>query len=241
MYNFPVSYVLFLLGAVECDGEDGLWHCLLVFSFTGRDRAQWQRRLTGVVFPGVLSLELPLQLISLFLFFLNMFVWWFDSSKFMYFDSFFFWNRNFGMFLVWRSSERRCTIWDTHSHTFGMMLFGLSFIWPVIWSFVKISDFSNADVAVDQYHPYTSSLTRNVCSKWIPRIVLGMSDWIGNPKQEDIQLMKDMGMDAYRFSIAWSCIFFQVRHLCVACIIYFTYINAQCVDLLLVELSLCFC
>jgi beta-glucosidase/6-phospho-beta-glucosidase/beta-galactosidase len=26
-------------------------------------------------------------------------------------------------------------------------------------------------------------------------------------KQEDIQLMKDMGMDAYRFSIAWSRIF----------------------------------
>lgn len=25
--------------------------------------------------------------------------------------------------------------------------------------------------------------------------------------QEDVQLMKDMGMDAYRFSIAWSRIF----------------------------------
>ncbi|XP_028785602.1 beta-glucosidase 40-like [Neltuma alba] len=40
----------------------------------------------------------------------------------------------------------------------------------------KIMDGSNADVAVDQYHRY----------------------------EEDIQLMKDMGMDAYRFSISWS-------------------------------------
>ncbi|TKV97466.1 hypothetical protein SEVIR_9G496400v4 [Setaria viridis] len=54
------------------------------------------------------------------------------------------------------------TIWDTFAHTFG-----------------KISDFSNADVAVDQYHRF----------------------------QEDVQLMADMGMDAYRFSIAWSRIF----------------------------------
>ncbi|GLT27569.1 hypothetical protein SLA2020_025560 [Shorea laevis] len=43
----------------------------------------------------------------------------------------------------------------------------------------KITDGSNADVAEDQYHRYP----------------------------EDIQLMKDMGMDAYRFSIAWSRIF----------------------------------
>ncbi|KAJ1389836.1 Glycosyl hydrolases family 1, N-terminal conserved site [Sesbania bispinosa] len=43
----------------------------------------------------------------------------------------------------------------------------------------KIVDRSNADVAVDQYHRY----------------------------EEDIQLMKDMGMDAYRFSISWSRIF----------------------------------
>ncbi|PQQ04403.1 beta-glucosidase 40 [Prunus yedoensis var. nudiflora] len=52
--------------------------------------------------------------------------------------------------------------WDIFSHTFG-----------------KISDFSNADVAVDQYHHYNG----------------------------DVQLMKDMGMDAYRFSISWSRIF----------------------------------
>ncbi|OMO71967.1 Glycoside hydrolase, family 1 [Corchorus olitorius] len=43
----------------------------------------------------------------------------------------------------------------------------------------KILDGSNADVAVDQYHRYV----------------------------DDIQLMKDMGMDAYRLSIAWSRIF----------------------------------
>ncbi|XP_010259408.1 PREDICTED: beta-glucosidase 40-like [Nelumbo nucifera] len=54
------------------------------------------------------------------------------------------------------------TVWDTFAHSFG-----------------KIADFSNADVAVDQYHRFN----------------------------EDIQLMKDMGMDVYRFSIAWSRIF----------------------------------
>ncbi|CAM8876622.1 unnamed protein product [Rhodiola kirilowii] len=61
-----------------------------------------------------------------------------------------------------KEDGRGMTIWDTFAHTFG-----------------KISDFSNGDVAVDQYHRYP----------------------------EDIQLMKDMGMDAYRFSIAWSRIF----------------------------------
>ncbi|KAI3429192.1 uncharacterized protein J3R85_008621, partial [Psidium guajava] len=55
---------------------------------------------------------------------------------------------------------------------------------PSVWDtfshqFGKIIDGSNADVAVDQYHRFN----------------------------EDIQLMKDMGMDAYRFSIAWSRIF----------------------------------
>ncbi|KAL6867357.1 hypothetical protein ACP4OV_015381 [Aristida adscensionis] len=43
----------------------------------------------------------------------------------------------------------------------------------------KIADLSNADVAVDHYHRF----------------------------EEDIKLMADMGMDAYRFSIAWSRIF----------------------------------
>ncbi|XP_022132224.1 beta-glucosidase 40 [Momordica charantia] len=61
-----------------------------------------------------------------------------------------------------KEDGRGPTVWDTFSHTFG-----------------KVLDFSNADVAVDQYHRYP----------------------------EDIKLMKDMGMDAYRFSIAWSRIF----------------------------------
>lgn len=61
-----------------------------------------------------------------------------------------------------KEDGRGPTIWDKFSHSFG-----------------KVIDFSNADVATDQYHRYP----------------------------EDIQLMKDMGMDAYRFSIAWSRIF----------------------------------
>ncbi|KAL5759384.1 hypothetical protein ACOSQ2_018222 [Xanthoceras sorbifolium] len=61
-----------------------------------------------------------------------------------------------------KEDGRGPTVWDTFSH-----------------SFAKIIDFSNADVAVDQYHRFA----------------------------EDIQLMKDMGMDSYRFSIAWSRIF----------------------------------
>ncbi|KAF8717949.1 hypothetical protein HU200_025409 [Digitaria exilis] len=58
-----------------------------------------------------------------------------------------------------KEDGRGKTIWDTFAHTFG-----------------KVTDFSNADIAVDHYHRF----------------------------EEDIQLMADMGMDAYRFSIAWS-------------------------------------
>ncbi|KAL0358156.1 UNVERIFIED_CONTAM: Beta-glucosidase 6 [Sesamum calycinum] len=61
-----------------------------------------------------------------------------------------------------KEDGRGPTIWDKFAHTFG-----------------KVIDFSNADVANDQYHLYTG----------------------------DVQLMKDMGMDAYRFSIAWSRIY----------------------------------
>nr|AYK02734.1 beta-glucosidase 4 [Lamium galeobdolon] len=46
-------------------------------------------------------------------------------------------------------------------------------------TFGKVLDFSNADVANDHYHHYN----------------------------EDVQLMKDMGMDAFRLSIAWSRIY----------------------------------
>ncbi|KAM0987103.1 hypothetical protein ACFX19_011421 [Malus domestica] len=58
---------------------------------------------------------------------------------------------------------------------------------PSIWdtfshTFGKIADSSNADVAVDEYHHYKASL-------------------------EDVQRMKDIGMDAYRFSISWTRIF----------------------------------
>ncbi|CAN0896450.1 Beta-glucosidase 40 [Linum grandiflorum] len=61
-----------------------------------------------------------------------------------------------------KADGRGPSIWDTYSHTFG-----------------KILDFSNADVAVDQYHRFN----------------------------EDIQLMKGMGLDAYRFSISWTRIY----------------------------------
>ncbi|XP_008792724.2 beta-glucosidase 6 isoform X2 [Phoenix dactylifera] len=61
-----------------------------------------------------------------------------------------------------KEDGRGPTVWDNFAHSFG-----------------KVIDFSNADVAVDQYHRF----------------------------EEDVQLMSDMGMDAYRFSIAWSRIF----------------------------------
>ncbi|KAM3692664.1 hypothetical protein ACJW31_08G106000 [Castanea mollissima] len=52
------------------------------------------------------------------------------------------------------------SIWDTYTHRFPD----------------KISDGSNGDVAVDQYHRY----------------------------KEDVGIMKEMNSDAYRFSISWS-------------------------------------
>ncbi|CAA7393465.1 unnamed protein product [Spirodela intermedia] len=61
-----------------------------------------------------------------------------------------------------KEDGRGPSVWDKYSHTFG-----------------KVIDFSNADVAVDQYHRF----------------------------EEDIQLMANMGMDAYRFSISWSRIY----------------------------------
>ncbi|GFY88713.1 beta glucosidase 40 [Actinidia rufa] len=61
-----------------------------------------------------------------------------------------------------KEDGRGQTVWDVFAHSFG-----------------KVLDFSNADVAINQYHLF----------------------------DKDIQLMKDMGMDAYKFSIAWSRIF----------------------------------
>ncbi|CAN1238034.1 Putative beta-glucosidase 41 [Linum grandiflorum] len=58
--------------------------------------------------------------------------------------------------------NKGASIWDTFTRKPG-----------------RILDFSNADVAVDQYHRF----------------------------QDDIGLMKDLGMDAYRFSISWTRIF----------------------------------
>nr|APR63783.1 hydroxyisourate hydrolase family protein [Populus tomentosa] len=66
-----------------------------------------------------------------------------------------------------KEDGRGPSVWDKFSHTF------------VIGPAGKIIDFSNADVAVDQFHHF----------------------------DEDIKLMKDMGMDAYRFSISWSRIY----------------------------------
>ncbi|CAM6097797.1 unnamed protein product [Calypogeia fissa] len=57
---------------------------------------------------------------------------------------------------------RGLSVWDIWSHTPGI-----------------VSDYSNADVAVDQYHRY----------------------------EEDVDLLANLNMDAYRFSIAWTRIF----------------------------------
>ncbi|KAL5987360.1 Beta-glucosidase 6 [Asimina triloba] len=65
----------------------------------------------------------------------------------------------------------------------------------------KVIDFSNADVAVDQYHRYN----------------------------EDVQLMADMGMDAYRFSIAWSRIFPSKNTAQLHCFFHLLLMNFQIV------------
>jgi len=77
----------------------------------------------------------------------------------------------------------------------------------------KISDFSNADVAVDQYHRFEVAVCfhfqRGVCANLHRMIFMTSTRMIYVTFwhfcfQEDVQLMADMGMDAYRFSIAWS-------------------------------------
>lgn len=82
----------------------------------------------------------------------------------------------------------------------------------------KISDFSNADVAVDQYHRFEVAIYchfqgTGMCAPAsaphdVYDLCLGLFMWRLTfwrlCVQEDVQLMADMGMDAYRFSIAWS-------------------------------------
>ncbi|WVZ90736.1 hypothetical protein U9M48_037010 [Paspalum notatum var. saurae] len=53
----------------------------------------------------------------------------------------------------------------------------------------KIIDGSNGDVADNQYHRYKFCTDRSGLHKYL---------------QEDVDIMKDIGMDAYRFSISWT-------------------------------------
>nr|CAD1832121.1 unnamed protein product [Ananas comosus var. bracteatus] len=74
--------------------------------------------------------------------------------------------------------KRGVSIWDTFARKPG-----------------RIFDFSNADVAVDQYHRYKK---HHYETKFRGK---------NEDSQTDVELMKDMGMDAYRFSISWPRIF----------------------------------
>ncbi|TVU50374.1 hypothetical protein EJB05_01744, partial [Eragrostis curvula] len=85
------------------------------------------------------------------------------------------------------------SIWDTFTHNHPGMYFAINLrvfsnpsckppirdhcdLRMILVTQNKIVDRSNADVAVDQYHRY----------------------------KEDVNIMKNIGMDAYRFSISWT-------------------------------------
>ena len=70
----------------------------------------------------------------------------------------------------------------------------------------KISDFSNADVAVDQYHRFLRLAVLFKSGIYAIYVMCQLFLWWfwTSVFQEDVQLMANMRMDAYRFSIAWS-------------------------------------
>ncbi|KAK6934372.1 Glycoside hydrolase family 1 [Dillenia turbinata] len=80
---------------------------------------------------------------------------------------------------------------------------------PSIWdTFAKesgrIVDKSNADIAVDQYHRFKDMIAEEGDeSLWYKISMTAKTETL----QDDIDLMKDLGMDAYRFSISWPRIF----------------------------------
>jgi len=70
----------------------------------------------------------------------------------------------------------------------------------------KIDDGKNGDVALDQYHRYKVriKMIRRI-DHWI-WVLVGINLFV-ICMQEDVQLLKYMGMDVYRFSISWPRIF----------------------------------
>lgn len=94
-------------------------------------------------------------------------------------------------------------------YSFLQLLQALSYMIKLHCASGKIIDFSNADVAVDQYHRFAVCIliTCRSMFNYLWERSISKLDFVGHCKQEDIQLMKDMGMDAYRFSISWSRIY----------------------------------